>query len=194
MPVEARSPAGNGEGQVFAQCSLTLPRCLVSLAVLFRTGDIMKRLIRTAAVAGLLLGSGAALAANDSPVGTWKTIDDETGKPRSIIEITDHNGELQAVVKEVLNATQAEIARDGVPPKCTQCDGDRKNQPIIGMTIMWGVKKDGDVWDGGRILDPAKGSTYKVKLSLTDGGQKLDVHGYIGFSLLGRSQIWVRQE
>lgn len=154
----------------------------------------MKHLIRTAIAASLLLGSGVVLAATDTPVGTWKTIDDATGKPRSIIEISDHNGELQAVVKEVLNATPAEIARDGNPPKCTQCDGDRKDQPIIGMTIMWGVKKDDDVWDGGHILDPAKGSTYKVKLSLTDGGQKLDVHGYIGFSLLGRSQIWERQE
>jgi uncharacterized protein (DUF2147 family) len=61
------------------------------------------------------------------------------------------------------------------------------------MTIMWGVKKDGDAWDGGQILDPHNGKTYKVKLQLTDGGQKLDVHGYIGISLFGRSQVWVRK-
>jgi uncharacterized protein (DUF2147 family) len=61
------------------------------------------------------------------------------------------------------------------------------------MTIMWGVKKDGDQWDGGQILDPHNGKTYKVKLKLTDNGQKLDVHGYIGFSLFGRSQVWERK-
>uniref|UniRef100_UPI002FD923CC DUF2147 domain-containing protein n=1 Tax=Novosphingobium sp. TaxID=1874826 RepID=UPI002FD923CC len=60
--------------------------------------------------------------------------------------------------------------------------------------IMWGVKKDGDVWDGGQILDPKNGKTYKVKLKLVDDGKKLDVHGYIGFSLLGRSQVWERQQ
>lgn len=154
-----------------------------------------RQFLHAAVAAGLLLSSGLALAADySSPVGTWKTIDDETGKPRSIIEITDHDGELQAVVKQVLNATPEEIARDGNPPKCTQCDGARKDQPIIGMTIMWGVRKDGQVWDGGHILDPAKGSTYKVKLALLDHGQKLDVHGYIGFALLGRSQIWLRED
>lgn len=154
----------------------------------------MKYLIRTAIATGLLLASGLALAANDTPVGTWKTIDDHTGKPRSIVEISDNNGELKAVIKQILNATPAEIARDGNPPKCTQCEGERKNQSTIGMTFMWGVKKDGDEWDGGQILDPSNGKIYKVKLTLTDGGHKLDVHGYIGFSLLGRSQVWERQE
>ena len=154
----------------------------------------MKYLIRTAIAASLLLVSGLALAANDTPVGTWKTIDDHSGKPRSIVEISDHNGELRAVIKQVLYATPEEIARDGNPPKCTQCEGERKNQPTIGLTFMWGVKKDGDEWDGGQILDPNNGKIYKVKLALTDGGQKLDVHGYIGFSLFGRSQVWERQE
>ena len=154
----------------------------------------MKYLIRTAIAAGLLLTSGLALAANDTPVGTWKTIDDHTGKPRSIVEISDNHGELKAVIKQILNATPEEIARDGNPPKCTKCEGERKDQATIGMTFMWGVKKDDDVWDGGQILDPSNGKIYKVKLTLTDGGQKLDVHGYIGFSLLGRSQVWERQE
>ena len=67
-----------------------------------------------------------------------------------------------------------------------------KNQPVEGMTIMSGVKKDGDVWDGGKITDPKTGKVYKVKLTLDSGGQKMDVRGYIGFSLLGRSQTWYR--
>ncbi|KRE95008.1 hypothetical protein ASG87_17180 [Frateuria sp. Soil773] len=148
----------------------------------------MKHLFRLAVAAGLLLGSAAAFAASDTPVGTWKTIDDATGKPKSIVQITEQNGELQAKVLQVLQSDA------GPHPVCMKCDGERKNQPIEGMTIMWGVTRDGDVWDGGKILDPHNGKTYKVKLSLVDNGSKLDVHGYIGFSLLGRSQMWERQE
>ncbi|WP_424683171.1 DUF2147 domain-containing protein [Frateuria sp. YIM B11624] len=148
----------------------------------------MKPLFRLALFTGLLLGSAAVYAANDTPVGTWKTIDDTTGKPKSIVQITEQNGELQAKVLKVLQSDE------GPNPICRKCDGERKDQPVEGMTIMWGVTRDGDVWDGGKILDPHNGKTYKVKLSMLEGGQKLDVHGYIGFALLGRSQVWERQE
>lgn len=153
----------------------------------------MKQFLRITAFVGLLLAAGNVLAAENTPVGTWKTIDDDTGKPKSIVEISDHDGELRAVVKQILDRTPEDIARDGDPALCKECDGERKNQPIEGMTIMWGVKQDGDVWDGGKILDPKNGKVYKVKLKTVDGGNKLDVHGYIGFSLLGRSQTWERQ-
>ena len=146
----------------------------------------MKRLSPFAIAVCLLLSSAAAWAANDTPVGTWRQIDDVTGKPKSIIQITEDNGQLQGKVQQIL------ISDDGPNPVCRKCDGDRKDQPIQGMTIMWGVTKDGDVWDGGKILDPKSGTVYKVKLTLSDGGQKLDVHGYVGFALLGRSQIWER--
>ncbi|PWK85232.1 DUF2147 domain-containing protein [Fulvimonas soli] len=148
----------------------------------------MKRVFQLAAVAGLFLSSMLAHAASDSPVGTWKTIDDATGKPKSIVQIYEQNGELQAKVLQVLQSDE------GPHPVCKKCEGARKDQPVEGMVIMWGVKKDGDVWDGGQILDPHNGKTYKVKLSLVDGGAKLDVHGYIGFALLGRSQVWERQD
>ena len=147
----------------------------------------MRPLLRFTFAAALLFGAGAAFAANDTPVGTWKTIDDATGKPKSIVQIIDNNGELQAKVLQVLNS------EDGPHPLCKKCDGSRKNQPIEGMTIMWGVTKDDDVWDGGKILDPKSGKVYKVKLSMRDGGQKLNVRGYIGFSWVGRSQVWDRQ-
>ena len=100
----------------------------------------------------------------------------------------------KATIVKLLNRSPEDIARDGEQPKCTKCDGERKDQPIEGMNIMWGVSKDDDVWDGGKIIDPKSGKTYKVKLTLKDGGQKLDVHGYIGFALLGRSQTWERQD
>ncbi|HTH67991.1 MAG TPA: DUF2147 domain-containing protein [Rhodanobacter sp.] len=144
--------------------------------------------------AGLLLAAGTALAANDTPAGTWKTIDDATHQAKSIVQITENNGEYKATIVKLLNRSPEDIARDGEFPKCTKCDGERKDQPIEGMNIMWGVSKDGDVWDGGKIIDPKSGKTYKVKLTLKDGGQKLDVHGYIGFALLGRSQTWERQD
>ncbi|WP_329742986.1 DUF2147 domain-containing protein [Dyella sp. A6] len=155
----------------------------------------MKPKFRLAIAAILLVTAGAAFAAaNDTPVGTWKQVDDASGKVTSIIQITDTSGELQAKVLKVMNMSAKQIARDGEHPRCTQCDGARHDQPIEGMTIMWGVRKDDDVWDGGHILDPKSGRVYKVRLKLKDGGQKLDVHGYIGFALLGRSQTWVRQD
>jgi uncharacterized protein (DUF2147 family) len=148
----------------------------------------MKAPLRFAIAAGLLLAAGASYAANNTPVGTWKTIDDKTHQPKSIVQISEVNGELQGKVLQVLQSDE------GSHPVCKECDGDRKDKPVEGMVILWGVKQDGDVWDGGKILDPKNGKIYKVKLQTTDDGKKLDVHGYIGFSLIGRSQIWERQE
>ncbi|WP_049622314.1 DUF2147 domain-containing protein [Frateuria defendens] len=148
----------------------------------------MKPLLRLSAFALLLSSAGLAWAATNTPVGTWKTIDDKTHQPKSIVAITEQGGELQAKVLKVLQSDE------GPHPTCTKCEGERKNQPVEGMTIMWGVKPDGDEWSGGRILDPKNGKVYKVKLSLLEGGSKLDVHGYIGFALIGRSQVWERQE
>ena len=143
---------------------------------------------RTPALLALaLLASAPAFAAEMTPVGTWTTIDDATGKPKSIVQITESNGTLEGKVLEVLQSEQ------GAHPVCKECDGERKDKPVEGMVIMWGVKQDGDEWDGGKILDPKNGKTYKVKLTMMEGGNKLDVHGYIGFALLGRSQVWERK-
>ena len=143
---------------------------------------------RTPALLALaLLASAPAFAAEMTPVGTWTTIDDATGKPKSIVQITESNGTLEGKVLEVLQSEQ------GAHPICKECDGERKDKPVEGMVIIWGVSKDGDVWDGGKILDPKNGKTYKVKLTPMEGGNKLDVHGYIGFALLGRSQVWERK-
>ncbi|MBA2078141.1 MAG: hypothetical protein BGP10_00630 [Rhodanobacter sp. 68-29] len=155
----------------------------------------MKHAVRLALALGLLLGAGAVSAADTAtPVGNWKQVDDATGKVKSVIQISETGGELQGKVIQLLNRSPEAIARDGEHPKCDKCDGERKNQPIEGMTIMWGVHKNGDAWDGGKILDPKSGKVYKVKLTLEDGGQKLDVHGYIGFAMLGRSQTWQREQ
>ncbi|CAB3771311.1 DUF2147 domain-containing protein [Paraburkholderia solisilvae] len=140
-----------------------------------------------AALAGVLAASAvAAFAQSDSPVGTWQTIDDHTHQPKAIVEITqDDNGTLTG---KVIKGINEEPGR-----RCTACTDARKDQPVIGMTIINDMKKDGDVWDGGQILDPGNGKVYRCKMHTEDGGQKLIVRGYIGVSLLGRSQTWIRQ-
>jgi uncharacterized protein (DUF2147 family) len=148
----------------------------------------MRNAFRTALIAFTLSLAVAAYAATDTPAGTWTQVDDATGKPKSIIEITEQpDGTLQGAVKQVLFSDQ------GPHPVCDKCEGERQGKPVEGMVIMWGVKQDGGVWDGGQILDPHNGKIYKVKLSLKDGGQKLDVRGYIGMPMLGRTQTWIRK-
>jgi uncharacterized protein (DUF2147 family) len=138
----------------------------------------------------LLLTSAAAAVADDavSPVGIWQTIDDNTHKPTAIIEISQNaDGTLSG--KPLKGLLPNDAGR-----RCTACKDERKDQLIQGMTILKDMKQDGDDWNSGKILDPNNGTEYKCKMHLTDGGKKLVVRGYIGFSLLGRSQTWVRQE
>ncbi|HEY4146484.1 DUF2147 domain-containing protein [Pinirhizobacter sp.] len=149
----------------------------------------MKALFRAAFALALVAGPVAAFAAElTSPVGTWKTIDDKTGEAKALVQITETSGKLEGKILKVIKSD------DGPNPVCKACDGERKDKPVEGMTILWGLSKDGDEWNGGQILDPKNGKIYKAKMSLDDGGRKLNVRGYIGFSLMGRSQVWQRQE
>ena len=140
-------------------------------------------------LAGLLLAAlPLTTFAQDlsSPVGRWKTIDDETGKAKSIVEITRAaDGTLQGKVVEVLSSDR------GPNPVCDKCKGANKGKPVKGMTILWGLQADGDEWTGGTVLDPSKGKTYKSKLELLEGGQKLGMSGCIAFFC--RQQVWVRE-
>lgn len=124
-----------------------------------------------------------------SPVGRWKTIDDETNAPRSIVEIADVNGELQGRILQIF------FRPDEKPdPVCEACEGERKDQPVIGMTFLWGLKADGtNEWTGGGVLDPKNGKIYNAKATLTEAGQKLRLRGYIGTPILGRTQVWLRE-
>ncbi len=142
---------------------------------------------RTLLTLVLLSCGGFAFAASPTPVGTWKSFDDATGKAKAIINLSENNGELQGNVIKVLQSDQ------GPNPICKECEGERHNQPVTGMQIVWGLKQDGDEWNGGHILDPHNGKVYRCKMSVTEGGQKLEVRGFIGFSLLGRTQTWERQ-
>ncbi|MBP5998806.1 MAG: DUF2147 domain-containing protein, partial [Azonexus sp.] len=104
-----------------------------------------------------LLLFGAAHGAADplSPVGAWRTFDDVTKKPKSVVRIIEKDSGLIATVEKFL-VPAADPAK-----KCTECSDERKDKPILGMTIMSGLKKDGDTWSGGRILDPENGKTYR---------------------------------
>lgn len=148
----------------------------------------MRTLFKAGLLATMMLTSAAALAQNASPVGLWKTIDDETGKPKALVRVTEENGALQGKIEKLFRGPN-----EDQNPKCTECTDSRKDQPIVGMTIVSGLKKDGNDFSGGEILDPAKGKVYKSKATLRDGGQKLEVRGYIGAPMFGRSQIWQRE-
>ncbi len=120
-----------------------------------------------------------------SPVGVWKTIDDDTGKAKSHVEITDRDGKLWGRITKLLNLPPEE----GPNPLCTECEGARKDQPIKGMTIMWNMEKRRRDWRGGHILDPENGNTYRCRIWL-DGPDKLMVRGYLGPFF--RTQTWHR--
>ena len=125
--------------------------------------------------------------AQDSPIGRWKTIDDATGKTKSIVEIQQaRDGSYTGRVAETLDT------KDGPNPACDKCKGALHGKPINGMAILWGLKPDGKgKWNGGTVLDPENGKTYKSKLELLEGGRKLGMSGCIAF--ICRQQVWVRQ-
>lgn len=137
-------------------------------------------------LAGLLLALGAS--AQMTPVGTWHTVDDETGKPSAEIKISaKDNGDLIGIVVKGLMPV-----KDGDEANCNQCTDDRKDKPKLGMEIIRGLKQTAgtDRWEGGTILDPNKGKIYKLRLIPLEGGAKLQVRGYIG--PFYRTQTWNR--
>ena len=143
-------------------------------------------------VVALGLGLFAAIAhAQATPAGLWKTIDDESKKEKSLIRITEAGGVFTGKLEKLLDPS---AKPDAV---CDLCTDDRKDKPIVGMTLIKGVKQsdsDKGRWDGGEILDPNNGKTYKVRLTPGEGGKTLAVRGYIGAPMLGRTQTWVRVE
>ncbi|MGL4584723.1 MAG: DUF2147 domain-containing protein [Flavobacterium sp.] len=116
--------------------------------------------------------------------GKWKTIDDKTGKEKSIIEIFEKDGKYYGKVLKLLNPSK-------VDPRCDNCEGSDKGKLIEGLVIIKGLEKNADEYTGGKITDPESGKVYKCTAKL-NGIDKLDVRGYIGISLIGRTQTWKR--
>jgi uncharacterized protein (DUF2147 family) len=147
--------------------------------------------LKKAALAfALATASVFAMAQQTTPAGLWKTIDDDGKTEKSLVRIVNNGGVYSGKVEKVFDPAKQDA-------KCEKCEGERANQPVIGMTIIEGVKQDAEesnLFDGGQILDPNNGKTYKVRLKPTDGGKKLDVRGYIGSPMFGRTQTWIRVE
>ena len=148
----------------------------------------MKKLSASILVGTLLLASGA-IAQTAGPVGLWKTIDDASGKPKSLVRISESHGELSGKIEKLFRP-----ANEEQNPLCVKCEGAKKDQPLIGLTILQGLKLDGADYSGGTVLDPENGKVYKSKVTLVDDGKKLNLRGYIGVPLLGRTQTWLREE
>jgi uncharacterized protein (DUF2147 family) len=146
----------------------------------------MHKILLAASVAPLLLGLSLQANAADGVVGRWKTVDSETGKPKSIVEITQAaNGTLSGRIVELLDPSKPN-------PVCDKCSDDRKNKPITGMEIIRGMKASGGgKYAGGTILKPDEGKVYKSKMELVEGGKKLEVSGCVAF--ICKSQTWLRQ-
>lgn len=132
----------------------------------------------------LLMSTPGLLA--QSVFGKWKTIDDSTGEARSIVEIYEEDERVYGKIVELINPKEKN-------PICDSCCCEDKDRPVVGLKFIKGLKKDGDEYNGGKILDPENGKLYKCYIALEEE-DKLKVRGYIGFSLLGRTQYWYRVE
>ena len=136
----------------------------------------------------IILGatSACAMAQNAGVVGLWRSFDEKTSEPKAEIRVTETAGGISGKIEKRL----AKSAVAGAV--CTECTDDRKDQPVLGLEIIRGAKKStaGEVWDGGKILDPENGRNYTLKMTPIDGGKKMEVRG--SFGPFGRTQTWAR--
>ena len=147
----------------------------------------MPSLLLIIAVLLLRVQADGAPPALNSPVGSWKTIDDKTGQAKAIVEVREANSEFEGRIVQLFNPP--------VPhPECVKCAGARKDQPVLGMQILWGMRQTGSEWTGGHVLDPETGNVYRCTFTLDNGGKELRIRGYVGFSVFGRTEKWVRVE
>lgn len=142
----------------------------------------MKNILSTLAIVLLTVTTLSA----QSVLGKWKTIDDNTGEAKSIVEIYEKDGKVHGKIKEIFNKDRSDAL-------CVECEGADKDKPVLGMVIIRGLEKDGDEYNGGKVLDPENGTFYKCYITLEEPN-KLKVRGYVGFSMFGRTQYWLRAE
>ncbi len=129
----------------------------------------------------LLVTASSAFANNNAVIGQWQTIDDVTGKPKSIINIYDQDGKIYGKITRLFRS-----AGEDQDPICVKCTDERKNKKVIGMIVIKDLKKRGNQWSRGTILDPKNGKIYRCKIWLDEG--KLRVRGYLG--IFFRTQTW----
>ncbi|MEK8045341.1 DUF2147 domain-containing protein [Ideonella margarita] len=146
--------------------------------------------MKTALIALSLVAACGTALAQSTPAGLWKTIDDETKQEKSLVRITEAGGVYSGKIEKLSDPTKANAV-------CEKCTDERKDKPVVGMVILRNIREDKDdkgVFEGGDILDPNNGKVYKAKLKPIDGGKKLEMRGYIGAPMFGRTQTWIRVE
>lgn len=137
-------------------------------------------------IALALAGAAGLALAQATPVGLWKTIDDDGKTEKSMVRIVEAGGVLTGKVEKIFDAAKQNDV-------CKECSDERKDKPILGMTLIRNAKATGEgTWEGGDILDPNNGKIYRLRLKPEDGGRKLEVRGYLGPFF--RNQHWVRAE
>jgi uncharacterized protein (DUF2147 family) len=155
-------------------CAIAMARSLVLSAPLFFA-------LQMTGIAGALAQTASAA----SPVGLWRTIDDASGQAKALVRISEREGALVGRIERLLVD----------PPEslCQACPGELKGRPVVGLTILQGLRREGEAWGGGNVLDPNDGKTYKAQARLIDAGERLQVRGYVGMPALGRTQTWLRE-
>ena len=144
-------------------------------------------MIKQTALSIVFAAASVSVFAQTTPEGLWRSIDDDSGKPKAEIRVVSNAaGVLTGKVEKALIESKE--------PLCTACTDERKDKPKVGMEIIRGAKKSASdmVWEGGNILDPENGKTYTLRMAPLEGGKKLQVRGYIG--PFYRTQIWQRIE
>jgi uncharacterized protein (DUF2147 family) len=137
----------------------------------------------------LLAATGAAMA-QASPAGLWRTIDDDGKTEKSLVRISEAGGVFSGKIEKVTDPAKANAV-------CEACTDERKDKPVVGMTILRNIRQsaaDKELWEGGDVLDPNNGKVYKARLKPVEGGKKLEMRGYVGAPLFGRTQTWIRVE
>jgi uncharacterized protein (DUF2147 family) len=136
-----------------------------------------------------VLAGPLAWAGDETPIGRWRQIDDATGEAKSVVRVYADDGVLEGKIVKFLKKPEPGESRQ---PVCDQCKGELKRHSYLGFPLLSGLRRDGDEWTGGAIIDPESGKQYSVKLALSDDGQKLEVRGYLGLSLCEPTQVWER--
>jgi uncharacterized protein (DUF2147 family) len=142
---------------------------------------VMKKTAIFASIFAALMLIGSALSANDGILGTWKTIDDETKKEKSIVKVWEKDGVFYGTIMKL-----TQEPNDGKGKLCDKCKGSFKDKPIVSMTFLWGMKKDGSEYKGGKIMDPNNGKIYTCTIKRE--GTTLRVRGHLG--PFYRTQTW----
>ena len=148
----------------------SLPRSMVAAAVLL-----------------IVAAASPVRAAEPTATGLWEQVDENTGKPESWFKITERNGVYEGTIAKI-------FFKPGEDPNwvCDKCQGAEKGRPVLGLTLIKGMQRNGLSYENGTIMDPRDGSVYRALMRVSPDGKKLEVRGYLGISLFGQTQVWNR--